>query len=325
MDAFHSRALALAAAFSLACASDAALGHGFAGKRFFPATLASDDPFVADELSLPTVSSAKSRGEGDEPGLKTTTTSVDYTKRVTPDFGVGLGAAWLRLKPDEGGGDAVSGADNLSASAKYRFYQDEAAESIASFGVDWDIGHSGAKRVGPEAFSTFTPTLFAGKGFGELPESLKYLRPVAVTGTLGVGIPSRSSTTTTTVDPDTGDAITTTERHPHVLKVGFSLQYSLSYLQSFVKDVGLPAPLDRMIPLIEVSLQKPLDRGGGPTTGTWNPGILWAGRHMQLGVEAILPINSSTPVRHGWIAQIHFFMDDLFPRSLGRPISGTAQ
>ena len=25
--------------------------HGFAGKRFFPATLATDDPFVADELS----------------------------------------------------------------------------------------------------------------------------------------------------------------------------------------------------------------------------------------------------------------------------------
>jgi hypothetical protein len=316
-----SRALALACAL----AAGDALAHGFAGKRFFPATLATDDPFVADELSLPTVSSTKSRGEGDEPGLKTTTTSVDYTKRVTPNFGVGLGAAWLRLRPDEGGGDTVSGTDNLSASAKYQFYTNEAAESIASFGVDWDIGHSGAKRVGPEGFSTFTPTLFAGKGFGDLSESMKYLRPLALTGSLGVGIPSRSSTTTTTVDPDTGDAVTTTERHPHVLNVGFSLQYSLSYLQSFVKDVGLPAPLNRMIPLIEVSLQKPLDRGGGPTTGTWNPGILWAGRYMQLGVEAILPLNSSTPVRHGWIAQIHFFMDDLFPRSLGRPISGTAQ
>ena len=32
-----------------------ALAHGFAGKRFFPATLATDDPFVADELSLPTI------------------------------------------------------------------------------------------------------------------------------------------------------------------------------------------------------------------------------------------------------------------------------
>ena len=320
MDAFHSRALAaLVAVFSLA--PDAALAHGFAGKRFFPATLATDDPFVADELSLPTLSSTRSRGEGDEPGLKTTITSINAAKRITPDFGLGLGASWLRRKPDDG--QTVSGADNLSASAKFQFHEDDAAESIAAFGVDWDIGRSGAKRVGPEDFSTFTPTLFAGKGFGNLSESMKYLRPIAVTGTLGVGIPSRSSTSTTTVD-DGGNEVTTTERHPHVLNVGFSLQYSLSYLQSFVKDVGLGAPFNRMIPVVEFSLQKPLDRGRGPTTGTWNPGILWAGRTVQLGIEAILPINSSTPVRHGWMAQLHIFMDDVFPRSLGRPLVGTS-
>jgi hypothetical protein len=29
------------------------LAHGVAGDRFFPATLAVDDPAVADELSLP--------------------------------------------------------------------------------------------------------------------------------------------------------------------------------------------------------------------------------------------------------------------------------
>ena len=33
-----------------------ALAHGFAGERFFPATILTDDPFVADEMSLPEVS-----------------------------------------------------------------------------------------------------------------------------------------------------------------------------------------------------------------------------------------------------------------------------
>jgi hypothetical protein len=310
--------LALAGALAALFASEGALAHGFAGKRFFPATLATDDPFVADELSLPTVSQTQSAASGDDPATKTTTMSVDYTKRVTPDFGVGLGASWLRIAPD--GGDTVTGADNMSAGLKYQFHKNDEHESIASFGVDWDIGHTGAKRVGPETFSTVTPTLFAGKGFGDLSESMKYLRPVALTGALGVAVPTRSSTTT--VDADGNETV---ERHPDVLKVGFSLQYSLTYLQSFVKDTGLGEPFKRMIPLIEVSLQKPLDRGGGPTTGTWNPGVLWAGRTMQIGVEAILPINSSTPVRRGWIAQIHFFMDDLFPRSFGRPITGSAQ
>lgn len=301
-----------------ALAASDALAHGFAGKRFFPATLATDDPFVADELSLPTVSSTRSRAGGEEPATKTSTTAIDFTKRITPDFGVGLGASWLRLAPD--GGETVKGADNWAASLKYQFHKDDPRESIASFGVDWDIGRTGAKRVGAEDFSTVTPALFAGKGFGDLSESMKYLRPLALTGALGVAMPTRSSTTTTDADGNE-----TVERHPNVLKVGFSLQYSFGYLQSFVKDVGLGEPFSRMIPIVEFSLEKPLDRGRGPTTGTWNPGVLWAGRYMQVGIEAILPINSSTPVRHGWIAQLHFFMDDLFPRSFGRPLAGTAR
>jgi hypothetical protein len=315
MDTTCTRALALVCALA---ASDAALAHGFAGKRFFPATLATDDPFVADELSLPTVSSTRSRAEGEAPATKTTATAIDYTRRITPDIGVGLGASWLRSTPD--GGETVKGADNWAASLKYQFHKDNVRESIASFGIDWDIGKTGAKRVGAEDFSTVTPALFAGKGFGDLSESMKYLRPLALTGTLGVAMPTRSSTTTT--DADGNEVV---ERHPDVLKVGFSLQYSFGYLQSFVKDVGLGEPFRRMIPIVEFSLEKPLDRGRGPTTGTWNPGVLWIGRRLQLGIEAILPINSSTPVRRGWIAQIHFFMDDLFPRSLGRPIMGTAQ
>ena len=35
----------------------------------------------------------------------------------------------------------------------------------------------------------------------------------------------------------------------------------MPYLQSFVKDVGLPAPFNRMIPLVEFDRAKPIDRG----------------------------------------------------------------
>jgi hypothetical protein len=53
-----------------------------------------------------------------------------------------------------------------------------------------------------------------------------------------------------------------------------------------------------------------------------NPGILWAGRYMQLGLEAMVPINHQTGSRVGWIAQIHFFLDDIFPTTIGKPIFG---
>ena len=42
---------------ALFVSTENSFSHGFAGKRFFPATLSTDDPFVADELSLPTISS----------------------------------------------------------------------------------------------------------------------------------------------------------------------------------------------------------------------------------------------------------------------------
>lgn len=289
-----------------------AFAHGFAGKRFFPATLATDDPFVADELSLPTVSRRKTGASGDEPATLETSASVDFTKRITSNFGLGLGADYLRLQPD--GEDTQNGFDNLAANAKYQFFKNDEHETILSIGADWDIGGTGAKRVGAESFSTVTPTVFFGKGFGDLPEGLKYLRPFAVTGTVGVAMPTRSSTTTTDED---GNA--TTELHPNVMNVGFAVQYSLPYLQSFVKDVGLGEPFNRMIPVVEFSLQKPL--GGGPTTGTVNPGVLWAGRYTQYGVEAVIPVNG-TGGKTGVIFQIHFFLDDIFPRSVGRPVFG---
>ena len=56
--------------------SGAAAGHGLVGKRFFPATLTTEDPFVADELSLPTVSWRKMPASGDEPAATETAFSA---------------------------------------------------------------------------------------------------------------------------------------------------------------------------------------------------------------------------------------------------------
>ncbi len=299
------------AAMSIA---DCALGHGFAGKRFFPATLATDDPFVADELSLPTISRRKTAASGDAPATTETGTSIDFTKRITPNFGIGFGASWLNLKPE--GGDTQRGFDNVSAGLKYQFYKSDAHETIMSAGVDWDIGNTGAKRVGAESFSTITPTLFFGKGMGALPDGAKYFRPFAVTGTLGVAMPTRARSTA--VD-DSGNI--SVEQHPNVLRLGAAVEYSVPYLQSFVKDVGLAEPFNRMIPVVEFSLAKPLDRGGG-ITGTVNPGVIWAGRYFQVGVEAVIPMNERTGRGTGVLAQIHFFLDDLFPRTLGKPLFG---
>jgi hypothetical protein len=307
--------LALALASAVILSAEPAAAHGLAGKRFFPATLATDDPFVADELSLPTIESRKMPASGDEPATRETGFAVDVSKRITENFGMGFGATYKVVQPD--GGDTQRGFDNLAASIKYKFYQNDERETILSAGVDWDIGGSGAKRVGAESFSTLTPALFFGKGFGDLPESMKFMRPLAMTGLVGLGIPTRSGTTSTS---DEGEV--SVERHPHTLAWGFAVEYSLPYLQSFVQDVGLREPFSRMIPIVEFAMSTALDRGASGTTGTVNPGIIWAGRYAQFAVEAVIPVNNRSGNRAGWIAQLHFFLDDLFPATIGRPVFG---
>ncbi|MFL6504145.1 MAG: hypothetical protein ACJ8KC_01860, partial [Candidatus Udaeobacter sp.] len=132
-------------------------------------------------------------------------------------------------------------------------------------------------------------------------------------GFVGVSIPTSAST-------KTDDEI---ERPPNVLQYGFALEYSLIYLQEQVKDVGLRAPFDRLIPLVEFSFETPLNRGqSGQTTGSINPGMIWSSKYVQVGVEAVLPINRRTGESVGVIAQLHFYLDDLFPRCLGRPLFG---
>ena len=304
----HSLAL-----LALAIPVHAALAHGYAGKRFFPATLATEDPFVADELSLPTVTTRRTDdGSG---RVRETSASLDFTKRITPNFGIGFGAAYLQSRPE---GDArVRGFDNFSANVKYQFFKSDEHETIGSVGADWDIGGTGSRRVGAESFSTVTPTLFFGKGFGDLPDAAGLLRPFAITGSAGLAIPTRASNRTS----GAGGSVAI-EPNPSVFKLGLAVEYSLPYLQAFVKDVGLAEPFSRMIPIVEFALEKPVNRGRGPTVGTVNPGILLPSKYLQLGIEAVVPVNHHTGGNTGVRVQLHFFLDDLFPQSIGRPLFG---
>jgi hypothetical protein len=295
-----------------------AFGHGFAGARFFPATLSTDDPFVSDELSLPTVSTIRTPDDG---GTRETDISVDIAKRITPEFAIEIGDTFTTLNPQDG--RAANGFGNLELGGKYQLLKNGEHEAIVSIGLGVEVGGTGGRSVGADSFSTWAPAIFFGKGFGDLPNEMRFLKPFAITGQLGVAIPTSASTRSVTVDIQTGERDIEVERHPDVLEWGFALEYSLIYLQSQVQNIGLRAPFDRLIPLVEFALETPLNRGEeGQTTGTINPGIIWAGKYFQVGVEAVIPINERTGNNVGVIAQLHFFMDDLFPHSLGRPLFG---
>lgn len=292
--------------------------HGMAGERFFPSTLATDDPFVSDEFSL-LFSHIKEPGEGDNPPTKTTEFPFEFSKRITPNLGISIGDSFRYLSPQ--GSKNVSGMSNMEVGLKYQFLTSAAHEVILSAGVSTEVGGTGAQRVGADTFSVLSPAFFFGKGFGDLPESLKYLKPFAITGVVGPNFPTRSKNISTTIDPDTGEISQNIDRNPTTLTWGFSIQYNLNYLQSFVRDIGLGAPFNRMIALVEFPLQTCVSRGcGGQVTGFVNPGLVWFGKSMQLGLEAQIPINDRTGKSVGVLGIVHFFIDDLFPKSIGRPI-----
>jgi hypothetical protein len=287
---------------SILAATGWAYGHGFAGARFFPATLSTDDPFVADEFSLPTVSSIVTPDNG---GTRDTEISSDIALRITPKWDIEFGESFIMLNPSQG--TAVNGFSNLSIGSKYEFFENDEHEAVVSLGLAVDVGGTGNKAVGADSFSTWTPGLFFGKGLGDLPRGLPWLRPLAITGLVGVAIPSSAQTD--------GSA------NPAVLQWGFAVEYSIIYLQEQVRNIGLHAPFDRLIPLVEFSFSDPLDRGqSGLITGTVNPGVIWSGKFFQVGAEAVIPINSRTGNDVGFIAQLHFYLDDLFPHTIGRPL-----
>src|SRR5262245_11846564 len=111
--------------------------HGFAGQRFFPTTLAIDDPFVSDELSF-LIRHIKEPGQGEEPPTVSTEIAADYTKRLTPRLGLSLGGAFLHLNPDEG--STENGFSNLEVGAKYQLLTLPRAEALLSLGLNAEVG-----------------------------------------------------------------------------------------------------------------------------------------------------------------------------------------
>jgi hypothetical protein len=105
--------------------------------------------------------------------------------------------------------------------------------------------------------------------------------------------------------------------------LGKSLHPNGKSMQEQVKDIGLKASFNRLIPLVEFAISTPLNRGVDKlTTGTINPGVIWSGQYFQLGIEAKIPINGETGHNVGVIAQVHFYLDDLFPKIFGKPLFG---
>lgn len=277
-----------------------AWAHAVCGNRVFPATLTMDDPGVGDELSLPTIQYLPIPATGGNSAGHSIDYGFEWDKTITQDLGIAINGDYFT---QSGTDQNLNGWDNFTVTLKDELPCWDAHEFLASIGVIRNFARTGSSQLinaGAIGNVSYTaPTLYLGKGLGDLP--IGYLRPLAFTGEL-----SRQFSDSPEVTPD-------------AWAYAASLQYSVPYLQQHVKALNLPAFMSRVIPLIEFSYTSP---DHGTPTGTIAPGFLYEADTWQLGAEALIPANVATRQKQGtgFIVQMHFFLDDILPNSLGKPL-----
>jgi hypothetical protein len=274
--------------------------HGVAGAHMFVSTLIIDDPNVADEASLPTFSYLPQPSDSNPaPGLYGL--NAEFDKRITQNFGFGIASGYNWLS--QPGTKTATGWSNLFVTLKYKPYVNPEHEFMLSVGLQREFARTGANGSNGAVFgnadsSATTPKIYFGKGFGDLP--IGFLRPLALTGVFGYTIADKKLK----VDPADGSPIN--NGRDNAWAGGLSLQYSIRYLSSQVKDYGLPTFVNRLTPLVELAWSSTASKPNQDSTRyLFGAGVNYTARTYALSVEALIPGNKQTGSHLGVIAQFH--------------------
>ena len=309
-------ALAGATAACLFIGAASASAHTIVGNRVFPATLTIDDPGVNDELALPTFSYLKAANPDGTAGPSSYTLGWEFAKTITADLGLSVGSEGVTFQRNP----RATGVANVETQAKYVFYQDADREFIVAGAVNVEIGGTGSPQsstLPSDPFTTVTPKAYIGKGFGDA--SAEWMRPFAITGEVDYSIPTVGMN---------GDG----SQNPTFVTYGGSIQYSLLYRNAFVQEV--PSVFSKLIPAFEGIFSTPVSNTGPSldgdfsvhdTTGVVGPSLYYIGTYFELGVMAQVPINRASGLHPGVLAVVDFFLDDIAPDTLGKPLFGAPQ
>ena len=310
------RRIALGACAAVLASGAPTLAHTIVGDRVFPATLAIDDPGVNDELALPSFTYMTSANPDGSPGSISYNLGWEYAKTITADLGFSIGSEgykWQKRPNAQGWG-------NIETQLKYVFYQNPEHEFIVAGAANASWANSGSPQsagLPSDPYTTVTGKFYIGKGFGDA--SIDWVRPFAITGEFDYSIPTATANADGSLNPRT-------------ISYGATLQYSLLYMNSHVQEV--PDLFKRLIPAFEavfttpvanIPLPDPSSFSPNATTGVVGPSLYYIGNYFEVGVMAQMPINAASGKNVGVAAVIDFFLDDIAPNSIGKPLFGPPQ
>ena len=291
-------ALALAV---VASSADDAVAHGIVGQRSFIEPFVTEDANPKNELVI-------ARPEYDWGAEeKILHYGFGLEKKLSDDLSLTLDSEWQHVSPRDAEEESASGFGNLGVTAKYSFFRSEPHEAIVSFAVEAELP-TGSEDVGAERFAALRPFFLYGKGFGDLPDGLEWLRPFAVQGDFGPEVSTDHETTTSFVHD-------------------VALQYSIPYLQSSVKDIGLVWPLANLVPVVEFNFEHGLKgEESGSTSAIVTPGLVYMDRWVELGVAGRFALNETAreEIDPGIIFIVDLFIDDIFPWTRWQPFGGSS-
>ena len=290
---------------ALACAALSAhalpaSAHVVVGARTFPVTLTFDDPGVGDEASIPSFTYQRGPAAGGTGPTHEVDLGFEFDKTITPTTALILNDGY-DIDTTEGS-KTETGFENLFITGKWQALTDATHEFVLSLGVTREIGSSGTAHTGDDVDGSTSPTAYVGKGFGDLPTGL--LRPLAVTGELGYTIADtelkqiQSAQSAGLHTPfSSGLPAQYNSGNNNAWSGSLSLQYSLPYLQSQVRDLGLHGVLGHLVPIVEFDWSSPASSPSTQGT-TWvaAPGVLYLAG--TLGVRPRSPGAAQQDVRH---------------------------
>jgi len=184
----------------------------------------------------------------------------------------------------------------------------------------WGIGRTGAQGIAANAPDFIAPGIFIGKGFGDLPDSLAWLRPFGITGAVSYEQPlAGGSSTNIGLNSQTGQLGPMPTRNVDIAHWGVAVEFSTLYLTSRFTSGKLPTeePLNQFVPLVEFAFDS---APGTKTFATMNPGLSYVAVSWQFAAEAIIPLNGAAGRSVGARAQLLLFLQDLIPAVFEKPL-----
>jgi hypothetical protein len=270
--------------------------HGVVGQRSFI------EPFVTEDVN-PKNEFVIARPEWDRShDGRAFSLGFGLEKKLADRFSITLDSEWDSIGPAAADEPATTGFNNLGITLKYAFFISPEHEAIVSAALE-SAAPTGSLDVSAEQDWSFKPFLLYGKGFGDLPEPLDYLRPFAVQG-------------------DAGPEVSTDRANTMIFAYDITIEYSIPYLQAGVRDMGLRWPLSDLLPVVEFNFNNGL-RGdeAGSFTAIVTPGIVYMDRYVELGVAGRFPLNGDANdlLGYGVIGIVDLFLDDIFPVTRWQP------